>query len=77
MAGFTGRFPQTPGSGQGFASMFGAGFQGLMQNQGGNSNFLEELTRMRRVGDKFNEFDFGNAQVPSPYDMFRQSNRRV
>ena len=76
MAGFTSRFPQTPSSGQGFAGMFGAGFQGMLQNQGGNANFLEELTRMKRVGDKFNEFDFGNAQVPSPYDMFRQSNRR-
>ena len=76
MAGFTSRFPQTPASGGGFASMFGAGFQGLMQNQGGNANFLEELTRMNRPGDKFNEFDFGNAQVPSPYDMFQQSNRR-
>ena len=76
LSGFTSRFQQTPSSGQGFASLFGAGFQRMLQNQGGNANFLEELTRMKRVGDKFNEFDFGNAQVPSPYDMFRQSNRR-
>jgi len=67
LAGFTSRFPQTPGSGQGFAGLFGSGFQGLLQGQGNNINFLEELSRMNRIGDKFNEFDVGNElQIRRP-----------
>jgi len=77
LSGFTSRFPQIPASGQGFASMFGAGFQGLMRNQGGNMNFLEALMPLQEDGRKMADADpFGKARVPSPYDMFRQSNRR-
>ena len=64
MAGFTGRFPQTPSSCQGFASMFGAGFQGLMQGNQNNMNFLEALMPLKQRGEDFMNADPNQWKLP-------------
>ncbi len=71
LAGFAGRFPQRQPFGQGFSQMFGAGLQGLLGG-GGNAGFLEELNRL----PKHNVEDDILPNVPSPYDMFRDSQRK-
>jgi len=59
LSGFAGRFPQQSGYGGGFSQLFGAGLQGLLQdNYGSNTEFLSKVDKHKRRADEMMRFRF-------------------
>jgi hypothetical protein len=58
LAGFTSRFPQQRGFGQGFSQLFGAGLEGLLRGGDDDVNWMEELLRHKKRGEGFANYDF-------------------